>query len=388
LPILGPPNINKLKARRDVPGLIKALNYKKKPEVRKKAVEALGELGDRTATEPLLSGLDEEESEYRASVVSALGKIRDERAVPALIDRIKDRDPAACRLEMSALENIGRPSVGPLLDLLKEKANNAKQALVLIQALERIGGEAVISGLMDLMSPKSPSLIVPLADALEGLAGGRPDAVEALVAVLKASPEKPWSSHLAAALKRMGWKPGDAVEDAALSLALRQWERLADLGEPAVSLLIPRLRMSSSMEIQKAVETLGAIGDHRAIEPLSALLIDKRPEIAITATRALGDIGSSRAVEGLLQNAVHSDSRLVQTEAEKSLIRIGTSAVGSLLSQLKSSDPGERKAAVRILGEIGDRQALGPLVSARDDKSLQPELQAALEKLGWKPPEV
>jgi HEAT repeat protein len=180
----------------------------------------------------------------------------------------------------------------------------------------------------------------------------------------------------------MGWQPGDMTEDAALSLAERQWERLAAIGEPAVELLIPLLRISASPEIQKAAETLGYIGDDRAVEPLLALLNHKRPEIAIAATRALGDIGGSPAVEGLLQIAVNSESPTVQVEAEKSLIKIGAPAVGPLVAQLKSGDPRERKTAVRILGEIGDRRALRPLISARDDNSLQPELHAALEKLG------
>jgi HEAT repeat protein len=380
LPIFGPPNINKLKVRRDISGLIKALNYRKDPEVREKAAEALGELGDRTATEQLLFMLENEGCDRGPTVVKALGRIRDHRAVPALISRIKERDPVSCRQELSALENIGRPAVGALLGMLKEKVQNAKQATVLIQALERIEGKSVISGLIDLVSPKSPSLIVPLAEALERLAANR--AVPPLVTVLKAAPEESWSAPLAAVLKRMGWQPGDMTEDAALSLAERQWERLAAIGEPAVELLIPLLRISASPEIQKAAETLGYIGDDRAVEPLLALLNHKRPEIAIAATRALGDIGGSPAVEGLLQIAVNSESPTVQVEAEKSLIKIGAPAVGPLVAQLKSGDPRERKTAVRILGEIGDRRALRPLISARDDNSLQPELHAALEKLG------
>ncbi len=385
MPIFGPPNINKLKARRDISGLIKALHHKKDPEVREKAVDALGELGDREATQPLLVIMDGAGPDLGAAVATALGRIRDERAVPGLIMRIKGRDPAACNQEIAALESIGQPAVEPLLALLKEKAQNAKQALFLIRALERIGGEAVISGLMDLMSPRSPSLIVPLSDTLEKLAGNR--AMRPMAEVLKAAPEKPWSAHLAAVLKRLEWEPGDAAEDAALALAERQWERLASIGETAVSFLIPLLRMSSSLEIQKAAEALGSIGDDRAVEPLTALLSDRRPEIALAAARALGDIGSGRAVEGLLQSAAHHESHPVQAEAEKSLIKIGASAVRPLLAQLKSSDASERKAAVRILGEIGDRQALQPLVSALDDNSLQPEINDALEKLGWEPSE-
>ena len=248
MPIFGPPNINKLKVRRDISGLIKALNYRKDPEVREKAAEALGELGDPTATEQLLFMLEDEGCDRGSTVVKALGRIRDHRAVPALISRIKERDPASCRQELSALENIGQPAVGALLGMLKEKVQNAKQATVLIQALERIEGKSVISGLIDLVSPKSPSLIVPLAEALERLAASR--AVPPLVTVLKAAPEESWSAHLAAVLKRMGWQPGDMTEDAALSLAERQWERLAAIGEPAVKLLIPLLRISVPSEIQ------------------------------------------------------------------------------------------------------------------------------------------
>ncbi len=384
MPLFGPPNINKLKSRLDIKGLIKAVYYTKDAGIRDQAIEALGELGGRAATEPLLSLLEDEGCGCEALAVTALGKIKDERAVPVIIDRIRERGAVSCSAELSALQDIGIPAVEPLLDVLREKAQDAKQALLLIKVLERSGDERAIAGIRDLVSPKYPSLIIHLADVLDRL--GDKLSVPPLVSALKAAPGEPWSAHVLNVLKRMQWQPGDQEEEAAVLLAERNWERLAGVGEPAVDLLIPLLRKGPAAETLKAVETLGHIGDDRAVEPLSALLGSRRPEIATAVARALGDIGSSLTVESLLQYAVDSEAQ-VKAEAEKAMIKIGGSAVRPLLEQLNSSNPFERKAAVRILGEIGDERALQPLMSAQDDNSLQPELQASLEQLGWRPPE-
>lgn len=58
---------------------------------RSPAAEALGELGDKRAVEPLLAALQTEDWNIRVSVCEALGKLRDPRAVPALIAALRDR---------------------------------------------------------------------------------------------------------------------------------------------------------------------------------------------------------------------------------------------------------------------------------------------------------
>jgi HEAT repeat protein len=385
MPLFGPPNIDKLKSRLDIKGLIKALDYEKDTGIRDQAIEALGELGGRTATEPLLFLLEKEHCGCEPLVISALGKIKDERAVPVLIDRVRGQGATSSPAELSALEHIGPPAVEPLLEVMRENAQDVKQSLRLIEVLERSGGERAAAGLRNLISPRYPSLISHLADVLERL--GDKDAVPHLVSALKAAPAETWCAPVVKVLQRMGWQPDDHSEEAAVLLSHRNWDHLAGMGEAAVDILIPLLHKGPAEEKLKAAETLGRIKDDRAVEPLAALLGSRRHEIAAAAARALGDIGSALAVEPLLQNGVESESASVRAETEKALISIGDTAVGPLLEQLNSSNPGERKAAVRILGEIGDERALQPLVSARDDTSLQPELQEALEKLGWQPPE-
>ena len=57
MPLFGPPNVDKLKAKRDVKGLSRALSYQKDDEVRRRAAKALGEIGDAQAVEPLTAAL-------------------------------------------------------------------------------------------------------------------------------------------------------------------------------------------------------------------------------------------------------------------------------------------------------------------------------------------
>jgi HEAT repeat protein len=385
MPIFGPPNIEKLKKRQNVPGLIKALDYVKNDSVREQAVEALGELGAKGASEPLLSLLNEnQERPDTGLILTALEKIKDKRSVPALVGRIRARGADAGPRELLVLQSIGQPSVDPLLQVLKEQAQDAKQALILIRVLEKIGGDKVASGLLTLVSPDYPSLIIELAETLERL--GSQSALEPLSAALVAAPEEPWAARIAGVLKRMGWIPVSDTDKAACSLAERNWDELEAIGTPAVDMLITLLGRGTSSETAKTIEILGRIGDERAVEPVLALLSHKSPDLASRAALTLGKIGRGRnVVEELLQAAVDSNSSQVKNAAEQALVEIGKEAVFPLLAHLNSGDPRERKAAVRILGEIGDTSAQQPLVAALDDSSLQPELNAALEKLGGVP---
>lgn len=79
------PSVRELKAKRDVEGLIKALEDGRE-KVRQIAAKALGEIGDKRAVEPLIRLL-EHESEYGVvlrTAVDALGNIGDKRAVTPL----------------------------------------------------------------------------------------------------------------------------------------------------------------------------------------------------------------------------------------------------------------------------------------------------------------
>ncbi len=51
MPLFGPPDVSKLKAKKDIKGIVKALYYKKDSSVQCDAADALGELGGPGAAE-------------------------------------------------------------------------------------------------------------------------------------------------------------------------------------------------------------------------------------------------------------------------------------------------------------------------------------------------
>lgn len=220
--LFGRPNIGKLKARADVTGLLKALDYRKDETTRYEAVKALGEIGETSVVDLLLQLLEDEDFEKKDVIVAALGDIRDLRAALPLVQRLRRRTPSSSPVECVALQKIGSPAVRPLFELLKEKSADTKDSIVVLSLLEKIGGEEVSDGFVSLLSLDRPALIPHLSDALGRLGVGR--AIPVLVGVLRAAPEESWAAHVSEVLKQLEWIPSGVDEQAALSLAERDWK--------------------------------------------------------------------------------------------------------------------------------------------------------------------
>ena len=114
----GPPDVDKLKAKGDVKGLIKALNYVRYKPTRTDAARVLGEIGDPQAVEPLITALKDKTWDVRKAAAEALGEIGDARAVE--IARLLTELEAATyvqRLEAAdALGRLGDQAALPALE--------------------------------------------------------------------------------------------------------------------------------------------------------------------------------------------------------------------------------------------------------------------------------
>ena len=87
----GPPDVEKLKARKNIKGLIRALRYEDDSDVRESAAVALGEIGDARAVEPLVTSLrDEFIVPVRSTFATALGQVGGARAIEVLTSILKD----------------------------------------------------------------------------------------------------------------------------------------------------------------------------------------------------------------------------------------------------------------------------------------------------------
>lgn len=167
-------------------------------------------------------------------------------------------------------------------------------------------------------------------------------------------------SCAADALEKIGWHP-DKTNEALYLVAKRDFSGCVKIGAPCVEPLIKKLLIGNDAHNrEKAAETLGKIGDHRAVEPLIKILHDNNEEVRKEAVNALGKIGDGRATEPLIQ--AFKDYYL-ENAACAALRDIGSPAIDPLIRALKNDDSKIRLNAVVTLGWIRDSRVVDPLIS-------------------------
>jgi HEAT repeat protein len=205
-------DVKKLKASRNVKGLIFALQ-RKDPTVQYDAAEALGEIGDDRAVEPLLAALKNDETggvrwkaaealsklgtpavagltsalqhdddDVRWKAAIALGEIGDPRAISALINVLSDNDRFVKSRAAYALSMIGEPAVDPLINALREGDGNLRWGAAI--ALGKIRSSRAIDPLIRALADKYENVRAESASALAAI--GKP-ALGPLLQVLKFS---------------------------------------------------------------------------------------------------------------------------------------------------------------------------------------------------------
>jgi HEAT repeat protein len=234
------PDVKKLLERRDIAGLTRLLDHKD-PLVQYEAADALGNIGDEKAVDPLITALKRHEfSGVRWKAAEALSKIGNP-AVASLIGALQYPDEDVRWKAAIALGEIGNPdAIDPLIQLLSDDDRFVRSRAA--HALSMIGEPAV------------PPVI-------KALKNGNPDVR--------------WSAALAAGKI----KNPLAVEPLILALADEEMmvraeaaAALASIGTPALGPLLDFLK-SSKGEIR--IEVMTALGELRnadAIEPLVQLL--------------------------------------------------------------------------------------------------------------------
>lgn len=240
----GPPNVEKMKAKKDVSGLIKALSYTKDASVREAAAHALGEIGDPRAVEPLIVVLNDNDWEkrfenrpVRFAAASALGRIGDSRAVR------------------------------PLAEALNE----------------------YVLGLDG-----------PASDALIEI--GDPSAVQPVIAVMMSIGNKDNSIRVLCAIGKPAVEPVTTLlEDKRSRVRQTAAYVLGEIGDRrAVDPLVQTLKDRAEHVRTRAAKALGQIGDARAVDPLIIALQDEWADMRKAAAEALGKIGTPKAKEALV----------------------------------------------------------------------------------------
>jgi HEAT repeat protein len=114
----GSPNVVKMKAKKDIEGLIKTLYYKNNIHIRQHAAEALRQIDEAHTLEILVDALNEKDDEVREMTIQALVQIGPS-AVKALIKALKNQETLVRRSSAQALGRISDPrAIKPLSEFL------------------------------------------------------------------------------------------------------------------------------------------------------------------------------------------------------------------------------------------------------------------------------
>ncbi len=151
----------------------------------------------------------------------------------------------------------------------------------------------------------------------------------------------------------------------------------------AIELLVESLQSDAYSGLRwKAAEALARIGTP-AVGPLITLLDDPDDDVRWKVAIALGEIGDPRAVAPLIARLSDPDA-YVRSRVALALGSIGDPAITGLTESLSSPDPAIRAAVVVALGEIGSDQVIPPLIDALFDPVDMISLEAAmsLAKIG------
>jgi HEAT repeat protein len=120
--------VEKLRAKGNARGLVKALRYQQDPGVRRAAAEALGRIGDARAVKPLMIALRyARDPDVRTAASKALGQ-SGAPAVEPLFAALKNPLSGVRSAVVGALAQTGALAVGPLTVALRDRDEGVRRA--------------------------------------------------------------------------------------------------------------------------------------------------------------------------------------------------------------------------------------------------------------------
>jgi len=449
MPLFGPPNVKRLAQKKNIRGLIKALNYKKDKYVRLDAAKALNKywakeavpallcsLGDpfykvsskakeairttRWTFEDVIQAISQSNSNQLKGILSFVNaqmKTPPEnpgRMIDHVIPLLKDDDPEVRKESVWLLEKLGDPrAAGALAPLLADRDQDVCK--MTIHALGELGNPCAAPALIPLLKDPDTDIRGPAAKALGRI--GDPRMAQALIPLL-VDADHYVRNEAVGALQTMKWTPETIKDRVKLLAAQNRWEEIVQLGQSAIPTVMTLLRNASGAIRSGAVRTLGQLGDPRAVDALlpflqdpdsfvriaaaealgafddprifpalAPLLEDPKGDMRSTAAKALGRSGDPQAVLALM--ALLKDPQTgVRESAAEALMHVGKAAAPALIKALNNPMArSDRRRALEALGEIGDARAIPVLAEALEDGdwTLRRIAAQGLDKLGWQP---
>ena len=338
------------------------------PLLRSVAAMNLGVLKEKTAVKPLGDVVRQTTTtQVRRWAIDALGEIGEVTAAPVIRPFIDDSYEPTANAAIEALGKLKDPdAVSVLLTILNDPKKNKRHSEA-ATALGTIGNQAALDALIGLVRNGKSETRLLAADKL-GLSGSA-QAVPVLVGI--AADAKAPKDLRGEAMSSLG-KIGGAEALSAVPV-------LAGIASDA----------KAPKDLRgKAISSLGKIGGAEALSALRAASESDNESIRTTAISSLAQVKEAGAVEALIQlaerpgyssraTAVRVLGEEKKTEALPALRRIAAD---------KQAASDARREACDALAKMDDKQAIAALLAAADDSdsALYADALKALATIGDK----
>ncbi len=385
--------------------------------IQESAIVTLGELGEKTAVQPLIQYCLED-SELNYKTVQALESIGDSLAEEALINDFRMSKSSNLSMAARTLGKLkSRKAVKPLLESLQTPQSIYSKDVIL--ALGEIQDTSAVDKLISLLNDKNGYYKRDAAIALGNLRDKR--ATKALIRVLN-DPDGDNRAQAVLALGKIGDKQAvkyliPLINNSHEYVSYYSIISLGELKDPsAVTPLLNNLNKLNNSDFIEAVMTLGKIGDKRATKKLIDYLKNPKYRNRSYCAEALGMIGDTTAI-GVLINCLNDEDDHVKAASAYALgkmpdtravlplmkclydpfrsIRINSIwslgmigdplAYDTLLTFVKPTDDQIARLAVEAIGKFKNKNAIPTLLSVLPSWEANQEICFALDCLGWKP---
>ena len=239
--------------------LARALHHRL-PRVRQHAITALGRIGGKAAARVL----------YEAMVQPPLW----------------ENSPWYYVRVLRAMVEVGPPAVGPLCRLLHEVSHEYCASVV--EALETLGDARAAGPLLALLSKSQDDVLN--GRIIRALARFPEPGMTDVFAAALITGDREVRERAAAALRALGWEPGNAQERVLYQLAGDDYSHLEELDEEAVPVLCELLRAPLARQRARAAECMGFIGRSEALPALrerQRLLVELHADVALSVKVAI-----------------------------------------------------------------------------------------------------
>jgi HEAT repeat protein len=361
-------------------------------ETRQAAVVALGRIGDRRATAPLVAAL--EDTELAVAVAGALARIGAPDAFEPLMARLGEPDSAVRQAVIAALNSIGHPEMPRrILRLLDDADATVRESALRIAGY--FGYPECLERLLACCADEAVSIRRTAVEQLAFFDDAR--IAELLLGRLQ---DEAAAVRAAAAMALARVEHPSRVEGLVNVLADPDaWVRYSGLralaavgGSNALSAVVARLQVDPAPHVRlAAIEAVGRLRPANALEILEPLTQSGNDDIARAAIAAVGHIDGEHALT-ILHEHGKSPAPWRRLTAIAAMASRRDARIPGLLEWMAAADtePEVAGAAIEALAALAGKEGLQGTEASRALVSLAAEparRHLAIAALGNLPPE-